>query len=187
MAAATTTPGSSGIQVAELAPSLAQRAQCFPAAQPYQGFRTDLLAAVANATYGRPAVQSEVCALGGVELVLAQCQLDRHSPLAREWALWGVRNLCEGNAQAQEAIRQLQLCTTVDNEELKRMGVRMELDEHSGKLRVIKRETAASARRATGPPAPAPQTTAATVPHGYVPRASGQRACPPAQIASLRP
>jgi hypothetical protein len=57
MAAATTTPGSSGIQVAELAPSLAQRAQCFPAAQPYQGFRTDLLAAVANATYGRPAVQ----------------------------------------------------------------------------------------------------------------------------------
>jgi Spinocerebellar ataxia type 10 protein domain len=139
-----------------------------------------------------PNLQSEVCALGGVELVLAQCQLDRHSPLAREWALWGVRNLCEGNAQAQvrragheagpvgpledwvpvccreyetklfparslllhwqcrlqEAIRQLQLCTTVDNEELKRMGVRMELDEHSGKLRVIKRESDATSAAA---------------------------------------
>jgi len=39
--------------------------------------------------------------LGGVELVLAQCQLDRESPLAREWGLWAVRNLCEGNPQAQ--------------------------------------------------------------------------------------
>jgi ataxin-10 len=48
-----------------------------------------------------PHVQDEVCALGGVELVLAQCQLDRQSPLAREWALWAVRNLCEGNEQAQ--------------------------------------------------------------------------------------
>ena len=114
-------------------------------------------------------IQAEVCCLGGVELVLAQCQLDQHSPLAREWALWGVRNLCDGNAEAQargwhcrcacvpnsavcthirqrccalglqEAIRELKLCTTVDTEELQRLGVRLELDELSGKLRVSKR------------------------------------------------
>lgn len=159
--------------------------------------------------------------LGGVELVLAQCQLDRQSPLAREWALWAVRNLCEGNPEAQvgegaragdsarffprlrhrstgngcwvwsvgsgpdwvllvlrlnpgrlqpwacckcllslspssmyppkftlssvtvggmqEAIRQLQLCTTVESEELQRLGVKLELDEQTGKLRVTKR------------------------------------------------
>jgi ataxin-10 len=146
----------SGIPVAELAPALAQQAKGFPADPPYQGWRTDLLAAVANAAHDRPSVkvgrrkayawrtpvsclqllhlksppsrrlalprgvcaallfscstgcpwvQAEVSALGGVELVLAQCQVDYQSPLAREWALWGVRNLCEGNVQAQ--VRQL--------------------------------------------------------------------------------
>ena len=49
-------------------------------------------------------LQGEVQGLGGVELVLAQCQLDRESPLAREWALWGVRNLCEGNPRAQVGV-----------------------------------------------------------------------------------
>lgn len=51
-----------------------------------------------------PLVQAEMGALGGVELVLAQCQLDWASPLAREWALWGVRNLCEGNPAAQVGV-----------------------------------------------------------------------------------
>lgn len=53
-------------------------------------------------------VQAEVQAVGGVELVLAQCQLDRNSPLAREWALWAVRNLCEGNPAAQVSGRAAQ-------------------------------------------------------------------------------
>lgn len=53
-------------------------------------------------------MQAGVGALGGVELVLAQCQLDRDSPLAREWALWGVRNLCEGNPAAQ--VRGVNIC-----------------------------------------------------------------------------
>ena len=48
---------SGGIQVAELAPQLAQQAQRFPAAPPYPGFRTDLLAVVSNAAHGRPAAQ----------------------------------------------------------------------------------------------------------------------------------
>lgn len=40
----------------------------------------------------------------------------------------------------QEAIRELHLCTTVDNEELQRLGVKLELDDRTGKLRVTKRE-----------------------------------------------
>lgn len=47
---------------------------------------------------------------------------------------------------SQEAIRQLQLCTTVDNEELQHLGVKLELDEHTGKLRVTKREGSTAAR-----------------------------------------
>ena len=73
-----------------------------PTAAPFDARR----AVLANASYGRPAVKAEVQRLGGVELVLSQCQMDRESPLAREWALWGVRNLCEGNEAAQ--VRSLQ-------------------------------------------------------------------------------
>lgn len=47
----------SGIPVAELAPALAQQAKGFPADPPYQGWRTDLLAAVANAAHDRPPVK----------------------------------------------------------------------------------------------------------------------------------
>jgi len=51
------TPAQGGIQLAELAPQLAEQAACFPSKQPYPGFRSDLLAALANAAHGRPAVQ----------------------------------------------------------------------------------------------------------------------------------
>lgn len=147
--------------MAELAPQLAVAAGRFPAVQPYPGFRSDLLAALANAAHSRPAVQEEVGRLGGVELVLAQCQTDRESPWAREWALWGVRNLCDGNTAAQEAIRQLQLCTTVESEEGDRLGVKVEMDPQTGKLRVTKREPppGASTATAAGAAAPAAGTT----------------------------
>lgn len=58
-------------------------------------------AVLANASFRRPAVKAEVQRLGCVELMLSQCQADPNSPLAREWALWGVRNICEGNEKAQ--------------------------------------------------------------------------------------
>ncbi|KAL4436610.1 hypothetical protein ABPG75_003749 [Micractinium tetrahymenae] len=156
MAACGSSSGASGaMQLAELAPQLAAEAARFPSTPPYPGFRSDLLAALANAAHGRREVQAEVGRMGGVELVLAQCQLDRQSPLAREWALWAVRNLCEGNPEAQEAIRQLQLCTTVESEEMKRLGVKLELDEQTGKLRVTKRDPP-GADSAAGAPAAGP-------------------------------
>lgn len=46
-------------------------------------------------------MKAAVQAVGGVELVLSQCQMDREAPLAREWGLWAIRNLCEGNEAAQ--------------------------------------------------------------------------------------
>jgi hypothetical protein len=47
----------------------------------------------------------EVLQLGGVELLLSQCQLDEDSPLTREWALFAIRNLSIGNTDVQERIR----------------------------------------------------------------------------------
>ncbi len=50
-------------------------------------------------------VQDVVVALGGVELLLAQCQVDEESPMLREWGLWAIRNLTEGSEAAKERIR----------------------------------------------------------------------------------
>lgn len=126
--------------VADLAPGMSQEAQKYVMLQPYEGYRSDLLAVLANAAHKRPAVQAGVTACGGVELVLAQCQVDEKSPLAREWALWAVRNLCEGSEAARDAIKELKACAALDSEELQRAGVKVTLDEESGKLKVEKRE-----------------------------------------------
>lgn len=88
--------------------------------------------------------------MGGVELVLAQCQVDEASPLAREWGLWAVRNLCEGSAEARQAIAALEACEAVDSEELQRAGMRVSVDRSTGKVKVQPREGALQA----GQPAP---------------------------------
>jgi ataxin-10 len=124
----------------ELAPSLTEHATFFTSQQLYRGYRSDVLSVIANASHKRPHVQAAVSACGGVELVLAQCQVDEKSPLAREWALWAVRNLCEGSEEARNAIKELKACAAVDCEELQKAGVKVTLDEKSGKLIVGKRD-----------------------------------------------
>lgn len=56
---------SGGIQLAELAPQLAASAARFSFAPPYPGFRSDLLAVLANAAHGRTEVQAST-ARGGM-------------------------------------------------------------------------------------------------------------------------
>jgi ataxin-10 len=127
--------------MAELAPSLAGAAASFCETQPYNGYRSDLLAVLANAAHKRPCVQAAVAdVMGGVELVLSQCQVDHSSPLAREWALWAVRNLCEGSEAARGAVSALRATAALDSDELRKAGVKVSLDEKTGKLRVEKRE-----------------------------------------------
>lgn len=66
--------------------------------------------------------------------------MDEQSPLAREWALWAVRNICEGSDVARSAISELKACSALDSDELRQAGVEVRLDEESGKLIVKKRE-----------------------------------------------
>lgn len=130
--------GPPSARVQELVPVLAERAECLPLQPPYRGYRTDLLAVLANLAFRRPAVAAQVAALGGPVLVLAQCQPDRASPLSREWALWAVRNLCEGSEEACAALAELRACAAADSEELTRAGLALELDEQAGKPRVVR-------------------------------------------------
>ncbi|KAK9816619.1 hypothetical protein WJX72_002828 [[Myrmecia] bisecta] len=100
-------------QQAEPAQALREAASCFPPRLPYPGFRSDLVAVLGNLAFSRPVVQATVQRLGGVELILSQCQIEDQNPLVREWALWAVRNLCCGNDAIQRSIQELQTWSTL--------------------------------------------------------------------------
>ena len=67
-------------------------------------------------------------------------QWDDDNPLVREYGLWAVRNLCEGNEDIQQSISSLRACSTVDNPELQRMGMKLQLDGQTGKPKLVARQ-----------------------------------------------
>lgn len=62
-------------QTAHTPEELAELAEQYPKQSPYNGYRCDLVALVANLCFRRLAVQQKVQQLGGVELILSQCQV----------------------------------------------------------------------------------------------------------------
>lgn len=107
--------------------------------QPYAGYRSDVLAVLSNMCFQQRPVQDAVLAGGGIELLLSNCTLDDSSPLAREWALWAIRNMCEGNAQVQAYVSQFRAVDAVQTPELDRMGMQVELDNLTHKLKLVKK------------------------------------------------
>jgi ataxin-10 len=56
----------------------------------------------------------------------------------REWALFAIRNLCDGNEDNQAIIQNLRMGGVQTPPELKDMGLKVEMDD--GKLRIKKVE-----------------------------------------------
>ncbi len=102
-----------------------------------EGRKAQLIRVLGNVCHGCPAAQEEVRVRGGLPLILNHCNVDSANPMLREWALFLVRNLCEGNAANQEAIAALQPQAAVQSEALKemRMAPRLVVGE-DGKPRV---------------------------------------------------
>jgi len=113
-----------------LATSPNDDAPCWPTQTLYPGYRKDLVAVLANLSFGRPPVQLHVSSIGGVELLLQQCQIDDENPMVREYALWGIRNLCT-NPSVQQQIRSLEVQGVADHEVLSRAGYSLGLDARS--------------------------------------------------------
>lgn len=64
-------------------------------------------------------------------------QWDDENPLVREYGLWAVRNLCEGNDAIQESISSLRAHSTVDSPDLQQIGMKIELDGKTGKPKMV--------------------------------------------------
>jgi len=108
----------------------------FPRARPWPGYRVDCIAPLANAMFARPSVCDQVAKLGGVAIVLAATRGEDGDDYLREWALWGVRNLCAGSDAARGEIERMQPQAAADSQELAAMGLNVEVDPGTGKVRV---------------------------------------------------
>lgn len=104
---------------------------------PYKGFRRDIVSVIGNCAYGRKHVQDNIRDKDGILLLLQQCVADEENPFLREWGIWSVRNLLEGNAENQLAVAELELQGSVDTPELAGLGLKVEVDPNSGRAKLV--------------------------------------------------
>eukprot|EP00210_Caulerpa_lentillifera_P000117 g112.t1 len=98
------------------------------------GFKSNIVAILADLVYDNSERQKIVLDMNGVELVLNHIKLDDKNPLIREWALLFVRNMCKGNMEAQSIIAGLEFKKVLTDDA---SGLRFELDAASGKLKIL--------------------------------------------------
>ncbi|XP_057419486.1 uncharacterized protein LOC130713703 [Lotus japonicus] len=76
---------------------------------PYKGFRRDIVALIANCVYGRKHAQDEIRHRNGILLLMQQCVTDVDNPSLREWGIWSVRNMLEGNEENRNFVAELEV------------------------------------------------------------------------------
>lgn len=113
-------------------PALATAKVC-----PYNGYRRDLVAVIANCLHGRKQVQDEIRQLNGIMLLLQQCVIDEGNPYLREWGLLAVKNLLEENEENQKEVSELQMQEPILTPEVAELGLRVEIDKKTGHPKLV--------------------------------------------------
>nr|XP_043622025.1 ataxin-10 [Erigeron canadensis] len=104
---------------------------------PYKGFRSDIVAIIGNCAYKRRLVQNEIREKNGILLMLQQCVTDDENPFLREWGIWGVRNLLEGNLDNQRVVSELEVQGSVNLPELAELGLRVDVDQQTRRAKLV--------------------------------------------------
>ncbi|GMH00560.1 hypothetical protein Nepgr_002399 [Nepenthes gracilis] len=108
-----------------------------PKVCPYKGFRRDIVSVIGNCAYRRKLVQDEIRQKSGILLLLQHCVSDEDDPFLREWSIWSVRNLLEGNAENQKVVADLELQGSVNVTEITGLGLRVEVDPNTGRVKLV--------------------------------------------------
>uniref|UniRef100_A0A0E0IK51 Ataxin-10 domain-containing protein n=1 Tax=Oryza nivara TaxID=4536 RepID=A0A0E0IK51_ORYNI len=104
---------------------------------PYIGYRRDVVAVIANCLHRSKKVQDEVRHLDGIILLLQQCVVDEENPYLREWGLFAVKNLLEGNEENQKEVSGLKMQEAVITPEIADIGLRVEIDKETGHPKLV--------------------------------------------------
>lgn len=104
---------------------------------PYKGFRRDLVAVVGNCAYRRKHVQDWIRENNKLMVLLQQCVTDDDNPFLREWGIWSMRNLLEGNEENQRKVSELEVRGSVDMPELAGLGLKVEVDPKTQRAKLV--------------------------------------------------
>ncbi|KAJ1426814.1 Reverse transcriptase zinc-binding domain [Sesbania bispinosa] len=112
-------------------------ASCSSKPCPYKGFRRDIVALIGNCVYRRKHAQDEIRHRNGILLLLQQCVTDEDNPFLREWSIWSVRNMLEGNEENQKVVAELELQGSADVPEISALGLRVEVDQRTRRAKLV--------------------------------------------------
>ncbi|KAE9592246.1 putative Ataxin-10 domain-containing protein [Lupinus albus] len=112
-------------------------ASCSTKPCPYKGFRRDIVALIGNCMYRRKSAQDEIRNKNGILLLLQQCVTDDDNPFLREWGIWTVRNMLEGNPENQRIVAELEIQGSADVPEISALGLRVEVDQRTGRAKLV--------------------------------------------------
>lgn len=112
-------------------------AQRFPRRDVYTGYRRDIVAVIANASHRSFTIQEAVRESAGLVVVLQQCMPDTNNPFLREWGLWAIRNLLEGNSANQSELADLEIRSVVPDSRLQNAGMTVEINPETGRPRLV--------------------------------------------------
>ncbi|KAL6012308.1 hypothetical protein ACLOJK_002788 [Asimina triloba] len=104
---------------------------------PYIGYRSDIVAIIGNCTFQRKRVQDEIRRQNGILLLMQQCVVDKDNPYLREWGIWAVRNLLEGNMENQREVSEMELRGPANTPEITGLGLRVEVDPKSQRAKLV--------------------------------------------------
>ena len=104
---------------------------------PYKGFRRDIVAVIGNCVYRRKHVQDEIRQRNGILLLLQQSVIDEDNPFLKEWGIWSVRNMLEGNEENKRVVDELKFQESIDAPEIAALGLRLEVDQRTGRAKLV--------------------------------------------------
>ncbi|XP_027338341.1 ataxin-10-like [Abrus precatorius] len=112
-------------------------ARCSSKPCPYKGFRRDVVALIGNCVYRTKHAQDEIRQKNGILLLLQQCVTDEDNRFLREWGIWCVRNMLEGNEENQKVVAELELQGSADVPEIAALGLRVEVDQRTRRAKLV--------------------------------------------------
>ncbi|GFP78605.1 ataxin-10 homolog [Phtheirospermum japonicum] len=103
----------------------------------YKGFRRDIVVVLGNCSYRKKHVQDEIRERNGILVLLQQCVIDEDNPFMREWGIWSMRNILEGNMENRQLVADLELQDSVDSPEIAGLGLRVEVDPRTRRPKLV--------------------------------------------------
>ncbi|KAM1230489.1 hypothetical protein FF1_040620 [Malus domestica] len=68
---------------------------------------------------------------------MVACGLDDDNPYLREWGIWCVRNLFEGNEENERVVAEFELQGAVDTPEIAQLGLRVEVNPNTRRPKLV--------------------------------------------------